>query len=641
MRLPVFRGNRFFLVLPVDKTLYRTPLAESAHLIIDAAKRQAQGFVQGPVEVVAIDTRKRFVSKLYKRKRPPVSGLFPVCYVFMNMGCLVSDEPPFEALLKAAEQSGAAWIGEESNGDMHAFALCPAFPVPGLFDLFRRFEPLWRVLSRLTICIEDQAHDRGRLPRLPVIRPGPSSIENSPAMVEVKGARSGRWANAPVYLNTAMREVVLDPQDPNPIGNDPRRMCEALLSQRSVSRVPWIFNTLINDIEYREGYTRPQSFPPEIHLSLTGRCNLECRFCSYTHEMSRRDVVCPEDLDKLGGVLKNIQTFRLHSGLGEPTMNPRLAQMIDCLSDGFPQLGINFFTNGLLLNRFGLIQSMVGKVRWINVSLNAATASTWKAVCQNDQFDPLCGNLRQLHREKERQGRLWPLVHGSMVLNAATIADLPRMPRLCRSLGIDRLTLFPFFALGYAGPGKYGADMTLEACRDRFEALYEETVREAQEQRVSIEIPPPSNRSRIVFGMEVRHVHDFARIESNEWPLGRFLNGLNFRAPPEAYCHFLWRTAAIGSTNNSGHSMDETHFLYPCIGPLSSVDLSRRTPFRFEASEGFLTLWQNSVFTILRRAQHGSGICEVCDMCRSRNTRDPAGFEALERAVGRFSATYS
>jgi hypothetical protein len=61
-------------------------------------------------------------------------------------------------------------------------------------------------------------------------------------------------------------------------------MAEALAMQREVSRVPWVFNTLLNDIEYRVGTIQPRSFPPEIHLSMTGHCNIECRFCGYTHE---------------------------------------------------------------------------------------------------------------------------------------------------------------------------------------------------------------------------------------------------------------------------------------------------------------------------------------------------------------------
>ena len=137
-----------------------------------------------------------------------------------------------------------------------------------------------------------------------------------------------------------------------------------------------------------------------------------------------------------------------------------------------------------------------------------------------------------------------------------------------------------------------------------------------------------------------RKLYDFAQIESNEWPLGRFLTDLKFENPEGSYCNFLWRYAPIGSTNNTGHSPNETHFLYPCVGPLSSVDLSRRTAFRFQDEKAFLKLWQHPVLNILREAQHRPGISSVCDLCRNNDVRDPKHFGSLEEAVARFVASH-
>ncbi|MBW1780432.1 MAG: radical SAM protein [Deltaproteobacteria bacterium] len=631
---------RFFLVLPADRPAHEAPLTESARLLLNAARIQAQGFLCRTVEVLAVNIRDRRIWHLDHRRRPPVSGCLPRYYLFMNVGCILSDAPPFAELLKKARQSRAAWIGEKSSNETHAFAIFFRFPVPGIFTLTKCFRPFWEVMGRLTACAIDGANDRTSISRMEVIPPGPASVENSPAMGHVKAFRSRRWGNAPSYLNTAIKEIVSKPQYPYRIERNPLRMSQALLAQRDASQVPWIFNTLVNEIEYRQGRITPQSFPPEIHLSLTGRCNLECRFCSYTHDISRFDVVDPKEIARLD-ILGNVQTFRLNSGLGEPTMNRHLPEIIDTLSHRFPHLSMNFFTNGLLLDRPGLIQALVGKVRWMNVSLNAATHETWEAVCRNNQFDRVCQNLRQLHGAKRMTGWLWPMVHGSMVVTRANMADLPQMPGLCRELGVDRFTLFPFFALGYKGAEKYGAEMTLEACRGTFDALYEETLRKALDHQITLEIPPQRQHARTAFGLEVRAVNDFARIESNEWPLGRLLTGLDFDRPPEAYCHFLWRYAAIGSTHNAGHSPHETHYLYPCIGPLSGVDLSRHTAFRFPDEKGFLKLWQNPVFTSLRKAQHQEGVCEVCDICRRKNTRDPEGFALLERLVAEFASGYS
>ena len=319
-------------------------------------------------------------------------------------------------------------------------------------------------------------------------------------------------------------------------------------------------------------------------------------------------------------------------------MNPHLPGIIRGTAARLPHLGMNFFTNGIALDRKGLIDALVGNVRWINVSLNAASAESYRAQCRTDGFARIRANLRALHAAKRARRTVQPLVFGSMVLNRANLHDLPKMPALCRELGVDRFTAFPYFALGKRDGEKFGPSMTLGRCRPEYDALFAETVAAAERHRVSLEIPSPSSAAVSRFGLEVRPLYDFAHIETNQWTLGRFLRGLDFPHPEGAFCHFLWRYAAIGSTLEIGHSDRETHFLNPCIGPLSGVDLSRRTAFRFPDEAGFLALWRHPVMRLLREAQHREGICEVCDLCRQNDTRNPDLFQLLEKAVGRFAA---
>lgn len=148
------------------------------------------------------------------------------------------------------------------------------------------------------------------------------------------------------------------------------------------------------------------------------------------------------------------------------------------------------------------------------------------------------------------------------------------------------------------------------------------------------------SEKRTAFGVEARPLHDFARVESNEWKLGRFVFHLDYDIPLGAHCPALWRSAGIGSTHKGSYAKNETHFLYPCIGPLSSLDLSMRTAFRFPGAEDFIRLWRNPVFTMLRRAQREPGVSEVCDTCRSSDTRDPQHFPRLERLAGEFARAH-
>jgi len=371
------------------------------------------------------------------------------------------------------------------------------------------------------------------------------------------------------------------------------------------------------------------SFPPEIHLSTTGKCNIECRFCNYTHDKAIDDHVGIEQIENLD-FLEHIHTVRLSSGLGDPTMNPNLGAIAEYLVTEFPHIDINFSTNGIGLNNNGVLEQLINKVTYINVSLNAGTRRTWKELCRRDLFDRVCSNLKELQRAKRKAGALFPLVYGSMVLTTKNICELPAMPKLCRSLGIDRFTGIPFFALNYKQLDKYGAAETFHQCYNEYERVYEKTIEEARRHRVSIEIPVPQNKKRVRFGVEVRGFHDFAGIEEPQPRLDTLVDDLRYEAPARKACPEVWKIAFITNTHIDSFNWNATHYLYPCLGPLSAVDFSMKTPFRFPARDVFLELWNSPLYTRLRNAQSVSGVSRICDLCRKIDSRDPSHFKKLE-----------
>lgn len=628
------------------------PLSAVTGHLIETLKAVATGLVGDRVDLWAADGRKRRLWRLDDGK--PVSLLslrFPGPHVILNPSFLLEGSAPLSSLpgpraildpgfllegsaslsslLRLTSAKSAALCARKSSRDVYGFAF-----LGGRFST----EMFWAAICCLTGTVDDDcAGDWEHLRDLPRVAPGSSCEDNSPALSGVEKAWSKRAADSPVFLNTALLEMLRCPLDQRPIGGNPQRMADALLAQRTVSKVPWIFNTLVNEIEYRQGAIEPRSFPPEIHLSLTGACNIECRFCAYAKSSARFQFV---DLPRVARLdfLRHVQILRLSSGLGEPTLNKHLPDIVNFLADRYPHIALNFFTNGVALDRPGVIPALVGRVRWINVSLNAATAAAWKEQCQDDLFERVCRNLSSLHEAKRGQGAILPLVFGSMVLNRKNLKDLPRMPALCRRLGVDRFTAFPYSGLGYhTVEHTFGENETLEKCRSDYDALYEETVREAMTHKVSLEIPLPGDQKKIRFGVEVRGFYDFAGIERNEWRLAQLLGLLAFDKPAGEFCNFLWRTASVGSTHKGSQAQEETHFLYPCIGPLSSLDLSGVAPFRFPDEQGFSKLRRNPVFRLLRQGQSQQGLCKVCDSCRQKDSRDPAHFLTFEHLVAEFA----
>ena len=147
-------------------------------------------------------------------------------------------------------------------------------------------------------------------------------------------------------------------------------------------------------------------------------------------------MVTPELTQKLN-FLRHVRTMRLHSGNGEPTANPHLPKIVAQLSAMHPQLGLNFFTNGVLLGRKGLIPSLVdGAVSWISVSLNAATRETWSELCRADQFERLTTNLDLLLQEKQARQSVTPVVFGTMVLTRAPHGNYRSCPNCAEGLGL-------------------------------------------------------------------------------------------------------------------------------------------------------------------------------------------------------------
>jgi molybdenum cofactor biosynthesis enzyme MoaA len=598
-------------------------MSECAARFVSHLRARAEVFAPGRVDVWCVGGEGGRVRRLddgrpVQPERIGGSGV----HVLANASFLLQDVPPFPALAAQAARRAIAVCATPGSSDAHALAW-----TPGRLN----GRELRGALAALAATAGDPAAQRamdgfGERPLAPDgSTQGPSQ---APGVIDAPVAR--RPSEAPVHLNTALAELLAHP-------GDGAGVLGTLLARRAASAVPWIFNSLANQIEYQEGAVEVASFPPEVHLSLTGTCNLECRFCAYTHDNALRAFTDAQRVERLD-FLRHVRILRLSSGLGEPTLDRHLPDIVRLLNARFPQLALNFFTNAVALHRPGLIDALVGGVAWINVSLNAASAASWQVQHQADHFERVCDNLLALRDAKRAAGRLQPLVFASIVLNGRNLDDLPRLPALCRRLGVDRLSAFPYAALGYDSTAHtFGPQDTLERWRERYDALHGETLDEARRHGVSVELPVPAGGKAVRFGLEVRRLDDFAGVERNEWPLAALAQALHGRPPAVERCAFPWRIGCIGSTHRGSRAQAESHYMYPCIGPLSSADLSAATAFRFPDEAGMAALWNNPVFRHLRTAQSRRGVSPVCDHCRHHDSRDPGEFPALERLVAEFT----
>ncbi|MCG6880972.1 MAG: hypothetical protein LJE96_17750, partial [Deltaproteobacteria bacterium] len=304
LNTPMAQRLKCYLVVPVSSGEKLPELTFCARKLLNAAVRQAEGFVRVPVLPIGIFRPHGGCIHLYTKNHLDTGFFFKRgTHLFINAGLLVSDTPPIEKLVKNAEQGHWAWSGNIGSHSVHAMA----FSVQGFFrksSIIPNVEELRKALLRLTDCWHGRPvlNNFNGFDDVPnnYLPPNTAGIDHSPAMAEHGGAKRRPTAFDPRFLNTAFMEVISKPVDCFTTGQDTGSMIHSLLKQRDQSVVPWIFNALVNEIEYHLGSTVPESFPPEIHLSCTGICNINCGFCNYNNSIARQNYVQPEKIQEMG-----------------------------------------------------------------------------------------------------------------------------------------------------------------------------------------------------------------------------------------------------------------------------------------------------------------------------------------------------
>jgi len=216
----------------------------------------------------------------------------------------------------------------------------------------------------------------------------------------------------------------------------------------------------IDPRRYFESAGRARSVAPAqppvcLYLETTNRCNLLCTTCPRTYE----ELEPPADMSwalftKIVDQLPNIERAVLH-GVGEPMLVRNLPKMVRYLKDRGAYVLFN--TNGTVLNeRNGraLIEAGLDELR---VSLDAASAKSYRAIRGKDYFGRILKNVRAFRNLQEREGKDRPRVSAWLTGLKETIAELPAFVKVAAEIGVkevylQRLVFFEADAIGHARP---------------------------------------------------------------------------------------------------------------------------------------------------------------------------------------------
>jgi SynChlorMet cassette radical SAM/SPASM protein ScmE len=90
------------------------------------------------------------------------------------------------------------------------------------------------------------------------------------------------------------------------------------------------------------------STPEEAEISITGRCNLKCRYCFYADEMAARNDLTTAEWEKAFRKLSSAKLLRVILTGGEVFTRPDIFQLIDSIIAG--RMRYSILTNGTLVD---------------------------------------------------------------------------------------------------------------------------------------------------------------------------------------------------------------------------------------------------------------------------------------------------
>jgi cyclic pyranopterin phosphate synthase len=154
--------------------------------------------------------------------------------------------------------------------------------------------------------------------------------------------------------------------------------------------------------------------PITIEIDPSNACNHSCPFCISGHlhlskykgtEFFNRQMMSKEILMNLVKDLSKTETDSINfTGGGEPTMNPHLKDAIEYLKNN-SNIEMGMFTNGTMLSRFDLYETVVTSLTWVRISLDSGVKEKYdklRVTNSSNNFDMVIENIKKLIEYKKK-----------------------------------------------------------------------------------------------------------------------------------------------------------------------------------------------------------------------------------------------
>jgi len=161
-------------------------------------------------------------------------------------------------------------------------------------------------------------------------------------------------------------------------------------------------------------------------------CNLDCVMCPWADLHRQGAVMSWDTFSRIAENFHLTHSVDLTGG-GEPTLNPRLFDMVRVAKEANCEVG--FSTNGTLIDSEAARTLLDLGQDWISFSLDGATAATYNNIRRGADFEAVTDNIKILHGLKTAQGSQTPR------MMRENYHELPLYIDLAHNLGIEHVII--------------------------------------------------------------------------------------------------------------------------------------------------------------------------------------------------------
>jgi radical SAM protein with 4Fe4S-binding SPASM domain len=172
-------------------------------------------------------------------------------------------------------------------------------------------------------------------------------------------------------------------------------------------------------------------FPESIVFETTNYCNIACIKCP-RHKMER--PLGFMDFEVFKSLVDESLKYGKRRmigliGMGEATMHPKLAEMIEYMSENDAAEEITLNTNALLLDEKRSEALIKAGLNTIKFSVDASTPATYELLMQRNSFERFVGNIETFLATKEKLGAQNPTTYIRVTLSEENVDEVEEITR--------------------------------------------------------------------------------------------------------------------------------------------------------------------------------------------------------------------